>query len=47
MDEQKTREIAGAFYGKHPEAVPAKKQKKEPEFTGKVFTRTCGRMFRY
>jgi len=47
MDEQKMKAIAGAFYGKHPDALPKKKAKKEPEFTGKVFTRTGGRIFRY
>ena len=47
MDEKKAMDIAAAFYGKHPEAVPAKKAKKAPARTGKVFTKTCGRLFKY
>ena len=47
MDEKKITDIAAAFYGKHPEAEPDKKGKKTPEATGKVFTRTGGRLFRY
>lgn len=47
MDEKKAQNIAEAFYGKHPEAVPDRKAKKAPARTGKVFTHTCGRLFKY
>lgn len=47
MDEQKITSIAEAFYVRHPEAVPPKKTKKSPAPTGKVFTRTGGRLFKY
>ena len=47
MDEKKAQDIAEAFYGKHPEAVPDRKAKKAPARTGKVFTHTCGRLFKY
>lgn len=47
MDKEKLARITAAFYGKHPEARPKKKAGQETARTGRIFTRTGGRLFKY